>query len=554
MISALVASAVLAPMTMIDRLRQYESDLGSLTRFYNIEFSPARTARLQKFYADQLAELGKVDFDAFDQDGKVDAILFRNLLERNQSQLKTQEKQTKEAFVYLPFAEEILGLSEARQQMKPVDGQASSALVAKIEREITDLKKSLEAKKDADKFVAFRAAKMSDRLSEQFTEWYAFYNKYDPQFGWWVAEPYERTSKALKEFSGFIREKLCGIKPGDSNPIVGDPIGREALLEELKYDMIPYTPEELIEMGKKEFAWCEIEMKKAAKELGYGDDWKKALEHTKMDFVAPGKQPQLIHDQAIEAIKYVEDNNLVTVPQLAKETWRMQMMSRERQKVSPFFLGGEAILVSFPTDEMEHQEKLMSLRANNIHFARATVHHELIPGHHLQQYSNARHKSYRRLFTTPFWTEGWALYFEFLFWEMGFPKTPENKIGMLFWRMHRCARIIFSLSFHMKQMTADECIKMLVDKVGHEQSTAEGEVRRSFGGDYPPLYQIAYMVGAFQFWEMRRELVESKKMTNRQFHDAILQQNNIPVEMLRALLTNQKLTRDFQTNWKFYNR
>ena len=52
---------------------------------------------------------------------------------------------------------------------------------------------------------------------------------------------------------------------------------------------------------------------------------------------------------------------------------------------------------------------------------------------------------------------------------------------------------------------------------------------------------------------MRRELVDTKKMTNRQFHDAILKQNSIPFEMVRAALTGQKLTRDFKTSWKFYD-
>jgi hypothetical protein len=41
-------------------------------------------------------------------------------------------------------------------------------------------------------------------------------------------------------------------------------------------------------------------------------------------------------------------------------------------------------------------------------------------------------------------------------------------------------------------------------------------------------------------------------MTNRAFHDAILRENSMPVEMVRALLTNQKLTRDHTSNWKFY--
>ena len=38
----------------------------------------------------------------------------------------------------------------------------------------------------------------------------------------------------------------------------------------------------------------------------------------------------------------------------------------------------------------------------------------------------------------------------------------------------------------------------------------------------------------------------------RAFHDAILKENRIPIEMVRALLTKQKLTRDYAANWKFY--
>ena len=182
--------------------------------------------------------------------------------------------------------------------------------------------------------------------------------------------------------------------------IVGNPIGREALLSELQYEMIAYTPEELIEIARKELAWCEDQMKKAAREMGKGDDWKAALEHVKTLHVEPGKQPALIRDLALEAIDYMDRNNLVTIPQLCRDSWRMDMMSPERQLVNPFFTGGEVISVSFPTNTMPHEAKLMSLRGNNIHFSRATVFHEVIPGHHLQGYMTSRYKTYRRPFNT----------------------------------------------------------------------------------------------------------------------------------------------------------
>ena len=228
----------------------------------------------------------------------------------------------------------------------------------------------------------------------------------------------------------------------------------------------------------------------------------------------------------------------------------MEMMSPARQLVNPFFLGGDTITVSYPTDTMTHADKLMSMRGNNVHFARATVHHELIPGHHLQGFVAAREKPYRRLFETPFYVEGWALYWEMRLWDMGFGATPEDRLGMLFWRAHRCARIVFSLSFHLGKMTPQQAIDLLVDKVGHERANATAEVRRSFGGDYPPLYQAAYMLGGMQLRALQKELVGTGKLTDKAFHDAVLKENAIPIEFVRAALTGQSLARDQKSTWR----
>jgi len=78
-------------------------------------------------------------------------------------------------------------------------------------------------------------------------------------------------------------------------------------------------------------------------------------------------------------------------------------------------------------------------------------------------------------------------------------------------------------------------------------------VRRSFeSGYYGPLYQVAYMLGALQFRALHKDLVGSGKMSDREFHDAILKMNAIPVEMVRASLTKQPLEAGFVSNWKFY--
>ncbi len=194
----------------------------------------------------------------------------------------------------------------------------------------------------------------------------------------------------------------------------------------------------------------------------------------------------------------------------------------------------------------------MSLRGNNRHFARATVQHELIPGHHLQMFSQERFRPYRRIFYTPFWTEGWTLHWEMLLWDLGFAQTPEDRIGLLFWRMHRCARVFFSLSFHLGQMSPQECVQMLVQDVGHEPDNATAEVRRSFGGDYDALYQCAYLIGGLQVRALHRELVGTEQMTHREFHDKMLRENCMPIAILRALMTGAGIERDFPNDWRFY--
>ena len=179
--------------------------------------------------------------------------------------------------------------------------------------------------------------------------------------------------------------------------------------------------------------------------------------------------------------------------------------------------------------------------------------HELVPGHHLQQFMTERYQPHRRRFSTPFWTEGWALYWEMLLWDQGFARTPKERVGMLFWRMHRCARIRFSLGFHLGKMSEAECIDMLVDRVGHERENATAEVRRSFAGGYGPLYQCAYMIGGLQIRALHAELVDSRRMSDRAFHDAILQGGNMPIELVRARLLGDVPGRGTSPSWRFYD-
>jgi len=537
---------------MRDYIAHYQADNGALSRKYTIDESDEYFNRFATHYDDWLKKLKTIPFESFGQQGKVDYILLRNTIEEEQSDLQQAKKEYEEIKGSLKFSDKVMALVQQRRRGKVLNAELTATAFNDLKKEVKANQTELEKLPKYSERQSARAVEAVSGYRKALTDLFRFYNEYDPQFSWWVGAPAVELDSALSRYSKFLKGwKTTDPARNDGSGIIGNPIGRDELIKHLSFEMIPYSPEELIAIGNKEFAWCEKEMLKAANEMGFGNDWKAALEKVKNDHVEPGRQPELVAFLAEEAITYMESNDLVTVPELAKESWRMTMMSPEQQRFAPFFLGGEVVQIAFPTSTMQQEDKMMSIRGNNKHFSRATVFHELIPGHHLQQFMMQRYQTQRQLFRTPFWMEGWALYWEMILWDKNFQKSPENRVGMLFWRMHRCARIIFSLNYHLGKWTPQQCIDLLVDKVGHERANAAAEVRRSFTGNYGPLYQLAYMMGAKQFYALREELVTSGKMKEKEFHDAILENNSMPVEMVRALLTRQTLTRDFKTTWKF---
>lgn len=539
-----------------DSVALYSTDRAALGRRWTVEYSPARRARFRTFYADWRARLAKIDFDKLSQEGRIDYVLLESKLRYELAAIGREEKLAGEMAPLVPFAQIVTELEETRRRFEKVDAPKAAKALAAIAAQSDSLAKAARAKPAnsatrAERIVALRAIGYLEDLQGTMRNWNRFYAGYDPVYSWWTEDPNRRANEAITRYTRTLRESVVGQAAGQEEPTIGDPIGAEGLREDLEAEMIDYTPEELIALAEREFGWIDQERKKAAREMGFGDDWRAALEKVKQAYVPPGEQPELIRRLAREAVQFITERNLVTVPPLSDEIWRMEMMTPRQQLVSPFFLGGEIIQVSYPTDSMADADKMMSMRGNNPHFSMATVHHELIPGHHLQGYMTSRYNTHRGAFSTPFWGEGWALWWEMLLWDQGFPKTPEDRMGMLFWRSHRLARIIFSLNVHLGRMTPQEAIDLLVDRVGHERANAEAEVRRSFNGTYSPLYQAAYMMGGLQIRALHRELVGGGRMTNKEFHDAILQGGRMPIEMVRARLTGTPLTRDYRARWKF---
>lgn len=645
-----------------------------------MSMSLARIERLAAFDRAWDSALARLNTSGLSAEAQADAKALRDSVAANRVRVDGDRRAVAELTPVLPFAPPLVRLVEARIWIEEMNAKEAARTIARATESIAATRARLQAgltngtdPLTASADQALRAAAVVDVLIRDLTEWFGFYNGYDPLFTWWVPLPHQQLLEALREYGTFLRgtvapanrpaaapatlptsgivqnprtaaagaevpdlqalvalpqDELTGIvdlfrtataggrgRPAPSRPaayyrqwlkalesldfdrlsrnaqvnylyirrtserrverdgvalpapesnprkpdasgIPGPARGREGLIRDLQDEFIPDTPEELIQLAEQEFAWADAEMLKASRAMGFGNNWKAAMDKVKDSHAPPGGQPVVIRDLMHEAVDYLRAKDLITVPAVAAESLRMGMMSPERQLVNPFFTGGQRITVSYPTNTMTFDQRLQSMRGNTTAFSHATAHHEMIPGHNLTGYLNARYAGYRANLGagTPFFGEGWALYWELVLYDKGFNDTPEERIGALFWRMHRCARIIFSLNFHMGRWSPQEAIDFLVDRVNFERDNATAEVRRSFdpAAGYSALYQAAYLLGGLQLRALRRELVDSGRIPEKPFHDRIVIQGSMPIALHRLAILPGPLRRDMDVDWRFY--
>jgi hypothetical protein len=299
------------PEAMADRVRRIGLDISEIKTFYRVSISPARHERLRRFYSDELDSLFSLEFDHLDQQGKVDFLLLRNFLQRSSQQLQAERALIKELEAVIPFGSIITELCEMRESAVPLNGDYAAQQLDTVAKLAAQAKVDVEAGKiKASQTSAYKASKIIGEFCEHLSEFSSFYSSYDPTFDWWVATPLDGAVRALADYQPVVEHKLVGMKPDGNDEIIGQPIGREALLGELEAEMISYTPEELLKIAHKVFSWCEVQMKTASNELGFGDDWKKALDYVKTQYVPPGEQTTFVKKLALEGAEFVKKHDL----------------------------------------------------------------------------------------------------------------------------------------------------------------------------------------------------------------------------------------------------
>jgi uncharacterized protein (DUF885 family) len=160
--------------------------------------------------------------------------------------------------------------------------------------------------------------------------------------------------------------------------------------------------------------------------------------------------------------------------------------------------------------------------------------HEAVPGHHhqisLQQ--EVELPPFRRHFTffTAF-TEGWGLYSELVAEEMGLYDTPARKMGQLSYQAWRASRLVVDTGIHAKGWNKARAVAFMRENTALSEANIDAEVNRYISW---PGQALGYKIGELKIRELRAnaEKALGSKFDIRRFHDAVLLQGSVPLDVL----------------------
>ena len=346
-------------------------------------------------------------------------------------------------------------------------------------------------------------------------------------------------SAGYQEFSDFLVKMMPKANPVDA-------IGREryAILSE-KFLGAKIDLDETYQWGIEELARVVKEQEAVANEILPGATIQEAVEHLDKD------PKNKLHSKA-ELKAWMQELSDQAIENLGKTHFDIAEPLRKLEcMIAPTSSG--VIYYTGPSDDFSRPGRMWwSVPEGVSEFdtwrETTTVYHEGVPGHHLQvaqaTYVRDMLNDWRRLAS---WTsghgEGWALYAERLMDELGYLKTPADRLGMLDAQRMRAARVVLDLGVHLGKPKLDGtgvwdfdyALEFMKSNVNMPDEFARFEVTRYFGW---PGQAPAYKIGQ-RIWEQIRDDYKARKGSDfnmKQFHTTALNLGGLGLDTLKRVM------------------
>lgn len=162
--------------------------------------------------------------------------------------------------------------------------------------------------------------------------------------------------------------------------------------------------------------------------------------------------------------------------------------------------------------------------------------HEGMPGHHVEgalRIENRQLPEFRRRTWFNAYGEGWALYAESLGHDLGLYDEPVALMGRYQDELYRAGRLVVDTGLHARGWTRRQAVRYMVEECGASEEAANSEVVRYMAW---PGQALGYKIGELTLLDIRAQAEKrlGVRFDIRAFHDAILEEGQLPLSMLRA--------------------
>lgn len=292
------------------------------------------------------------------------------------------------------------------------------------------------------------------------------------------------------------------------------------------------TPDEVHALGLQEVARIRGRMDEVIRETGYTGTFAEFLRMLRTDPRFYAKTPEELLMRSAEIAKRADDRLpglFRTLPRLPYGVRPVPADIAPAYTTGRYFSGspeqGVAGGLMINTTLLD-QRPLYELPALALH--------EGGPGHHIQ-IALAQERTdlpwFRRNADVTAFTEGWGLYAEYLGEEMGIYRDPYEKFGRLSYEMWRACRLVADTGIHWKRWSMAEARRCFDENSALSPHNISTEVLRYVSW---PGQALAYKIGEIELRRLRAkaEAELGPRFDVRDFHDAILREGPLPLDLL----------------------